>query len=125
MAIATNEQQVVDSVPKQLFIGGEWRDGSEGGTIPVEDPATQETIAEIADATVDDAFKALEAAVAAQAEFGAMSPMERGEILRRAYEAMMERADDLALLMTLEMGKPVAEWKAEIVYAAGCSCWYA
>ena len=69
MAIATNEQQVVDSVPNQLFIGGEWRDGAEGGTIPVEDPATEETIAEIADATVGDAFKALEAAVAAQAEF--------------------------------------------------------
>src|SRR5947209_5905085 len=100
MAIATNEQQVVDSVPKQLYIGGEWRDGSEGGTIEVEDPATQEVITAIADANGDDAFAALDAAVGAQAEFAAMSPMERGEILRRAYEAMIDKADDLALLMT-------------------------
>jgi succinate-semialdehyde dehydrogenase / glutarate-semialdehyde dehydrogenase len=109
MAIATSsEQQVVDSVPKQLYIGGEWRDGSQG-TIPVEDPATQQALA---------------AASEKQAEFAAMSPMERGEILRRAYEAMIERADDLALLMTLEMGKPVAESKAEITYAADFFYWY-
>jgi succinate-semialdehyde dehydrogenase/glutarate-semialdehyde dehydrogenase len=125
MAIATNEQQVVDSVPKQLYIGGEWRDGAEGGSIPVEDPATQETLTEIADATTDDALAALGAAAGAQAEFAAMAPMERGEILRRAYEAMTERADDLALLMTLEMGKPVAESKAEITYAADFFYWYA
>jgi succinate-semialdehyde dehydrogenase/glutarate-semialdehyde dehydrogenase len=124
MAIATNEQTVIDSVPKQLYIGGEWRDGSEGGTIAVEDPATQETLTEIADATPDDAKAALAAASEKQAEFAAMSPMERGEILRRAYEAMMERADDLALLMTLEMGKPVAESKAEITYAADFFYWY-
>src|SRR5947207_5249463 len=124
MAIATNEQTVVDSVPKQLYIGGEWRDGSEGATIDVEDPATQEVLTEIADATPDDAKAALAAAAETQAEFAAMSPMERGEILRRAYEAMTERADDLALLMTLEMGKPVEETKAEIVYAADFFYWY-
>src|SRR6476660_3118528 len=118
MAIATNEQTVLDSVPKQLFIGGEWVDGSGDELIPVEDPATQETLVEVANANKDDAFKALDAAVAAQAEFAAMTPLERGEILRRAYEAMKERADDLALLMTLEMGKPVEESKAEITYAA-------
>src|SRR4051794_35658542 len=125
MAIASNEQTVVDSVPKQLFIGGEWRDGSEGDSIAVEDPATQETITEVANANKDDAFAALDAACAAQKEFAAMPPMERGEILRRAYEAMKERADDLALLMTLEMGKPVEESKAEITYAADFFYWYA
>jgi succinate-semialdehyde dehydrogenase/glutarate-semialdehyde dehydrogenase len=125
MAIASNEQTVVDSVPKQLYIGGEWRDGAEGGTIPVEDPATQETICEVADGTKEDAFAALGAACDAQADFAAMSPMERGEILRRAYEAMTERADDLALLMTLEMGKPVEESKAEIIYAADFFWYYA
>ncbi|MFL5893989.1 MAG: NAD-dependent succinate-semialdehyde dehydrogenase [Thermoleophilaceae bacterium] len=125
MAIATNEQQVVDSVPKQLYIAGEWRDGSGGDTIAVEDPATEETLTEIADATKDDALAALGAAAGAQAEFAAMSPMDRGEILRRAYEAMTERADDLALLMTLEMGKPVEESKAEIAYAADFFYWYA
>src|SRR4051794_3781794 len=125
MAIASNEQTVVDSVPKQLFIGGEWRDGSEGDSIAVEDPATQETITEVANANKDDAFAALDAACGAQAEFAAMPPMERGEILRRAYEAMTERADDLALLMTLEMGKPVEESKAEITYAADFFWYYA
>src|SRR4051794_6270247 len=125
MAIASNEQTVVDSVPKQLFIGGEWRDGSEGDSIAVEDPATQETITEVANANKDDAFAALDAACGAQAEFAAMSPMERGEILRRAYELMKARADDLAILMTLEMGKPVEESKAEITYANDFFWYYA
>jgi succinate-semialdehyde dehydrogenase/glutarate-semialdehyde dehydrogenase len=125
MAIATREQQIVDSVPKQLYIDGRWVDGAEGGTIPVEDPSTEEVICEVADATPADAMKALDAAVAHQAEFAAMSPLERGEILRRAYEAIVEQADDLALIMTLEMGKPLAESKAEITYAADFFWWYA
>jgi succinate-semialdehyde dehydrogenase/glutarate-semialdehyde dehydrogenase len=125
MAVATKEQQILDSIPKQLYIGGEWRDGSEGETIAVEDPATQETLIEVASGNKDDAFAALDAAVAAQAGWGATAPKERGEILRRAYEAMVERADDLAMLMTLEMGKPVAESKAEITYAADFFWYYA
>jgi succinate-semialdehyde dehydrogenase/glutarate-semialdehyde dehydrogenase len=125
MAVATREQQVVDSVPKQLYIDGQWRDGSGGGTIEVEDPSTQEVLCEVADATTEDAMKALDAAVAHQAEFAAIDAKERGEILRRAYEAIMDQADDLALLMTLEMGKPVAESKAEITYAADFFWWYA
>jgi succinate-semialdehyde dehydrogenase/glutarate-semialdehyde dehydrogenase len=125
MAVATKEQQILDSIPKQLYIGGEWVDGSEGDTIPVEDPATQEVLVEVASGNKDDAFKALDAAVAAQAEWAATAPKERGEILRRAYEAMVERADDLAMLMTLEMGKPVAESKAEITYAADFFWYYA
>jgi succinate-semialdehyde dehydrogenase/glutarate-semialdehyde dehydrogenase len=125
MAVATNEQQVIDSIPTQLYIGGEWVDGSQGETIAVEDPATEETLVEVASGNKDDAFKALEAAVAAQKEWAATPPMERGEILRRAYEAMKERADDLALLMTLEMGKPVEESKAEITYAADFFWYYA
>jgi succinate-semialdehyde dehydrogenase/glutarate-semialdehyde dehydrogenase len=125
MAVATNEQQVLDSIPTKLYIGGEWVDGSEGDTIAVEDPSTEETLVEVASGNKDDAFKALEAAVAAQKDWAAMPPMERGEILRRAYEAMKERADDLALLMTLEMGKPVEESKAEITYAADFFWYYA
>jgi succinate-semialdehyde dehydrogenase / glutarate-semialdehyde dehydrogenase len=125
MAVATNEQQVLESIPTKLYIGGEWVDGSEGEMIAVEDPSTEETLVEVASGNKDDAFKALEAAVAAQKEFAAMPPKERGEILRRAYEAMTERADDLALLMTLEMGKPVEESKAEITYAADFFYWYA
>jgi succinate-semialdehyde dehydrogenase / glutarate-semialdehyde dehydrogenase len=123
MAIATSEQSIVDSVPHQLYIGGEWRDGA-AGTLPVEDPATGETLCEVADATPEDAGAALQAAHDAFKDFRNMAPRERGDILRRAYDLIMERQDDLALLMTLEMGKPVAESKAEIVYAANFFRWY-
>jgi succinate-semialdehyde dehydrogenase / glutarate-semialdehyde dehydrogenase len=123
MAIATSEQSIVDSVPHQLYIGGEWRDGA-AGTLPVEDPATGETLCEVADATPEDAGAALQAAHDAFKDFRNMAPRERGDILRRAYDLIMERQDDLALLMTLEMGKPVSESKAEIVYAANFFRWY-
>jgi succinate-semialdehyde dehydrogenase/glutarate-semialdehyde dehydrogenase len=118
------ETAVLDGVPKQLYIGGEWTDPAEGGTLPIEDPATGETIAEVADARPDDAMRALDAAVDAQAEWAAHPPRERGEILRRAWQAMQDRADDLALLMTLEMGKSVAESKAEISYASEFLRWF-
>ena len=121
----TREQSVVEAVRPQLFIGGEWRDASGGGTLPVEDPSTGDALVEIADATVEDAKAALDAAVAAQAEWAAHPPRERGEILRRAFEAMTERADDLALLMTLEMGKALAESKAEVAYASEFLRWFA
>jgi succinate-semialdehyde dehydrogenase/glutarate-semialdehyde dehydrogenase len=119
------EQSVLDRVPTQLYIGGKWRDATGGGTLPVEDPSTGETIAEVADATVEDAVSALDAAVAAQADFAKTPPRERSEILRRAYEALVAQADDLALLMTLEMGKAVAESKAEVLYAADFLNWFA
>jgi succinate-semialdehyde dehydrogenase / glutarate-semialdehyde dehydrogenase len=127
MAVAadTRERAVVEHVPKQLFIGGKWMDAKGGARLPVEDPATGETIAEIADATPEDAVAALAAAHERQAEWREHPPRERGEILRRAYEAMVDRADDLALLMTLEMGKPVAESKTEVTYAAEFFRWFA
>jgi len=124
MSIATQEQTVVDQVEKRLYIGGEWRDASGEGALTVEDPSTGEALCEIADATPEDAKAALDAAVAAQAEWAATPPNERGEILWRAFEALNERADDLALLMTLEMGKAVAESKAEIAYAAEFFRWF-
>jgi succinate-semialdehyde dehydrogenase / glutarate-semialdehyde dehydrogenase len=124
-AISTDtEKSVVDSVKTQLFIGGEWRDASGGETLGVEDPSTGETLVEVADGTADDAKAALDAACAVQAEWAAHPPRERGEILRRSFEALTERADDLALLMTLEMGKPLAESKAEIAYAAEFFRWF-
>jgi succinate-semialdehyde dehydrogenase/glutarate-semialdehyde dehydrogenase len=123
MAIASSEQTVVDAVPHQLYIGGEWRDGG-AGTIPVEDPATGETLCEVADATPQDADAALRAAHETFQDFRNMAPRERGDILRRAYDLIIERQDDLALLMTLEMGKPISESKAEIVYAANFFRWY-
>jgi succinate-semialdehyde dehydrogenase / glutarate-semialdehyde dehydrogenase len=119
-----NEQRVLERVPTQLFIGGQWRDATGGGTLDVEDPSTGETIAQVADATVEDAISALDAAVEAQGAFAASAPRERAEILRRAYEGLVEQADDLALLMTLEMGKSVAESKAEILYAADFLNWF-
>jgi succinate-semialdehyde dehydrogenase / glutarate-semialdehyde dehydrogenase len=123
MAVATREQEVVDRVPKGLYIGGEWRDGSEG-TLAVEDPSTASTLAEVADASVDDAHAALDAAVEAAEMWRWTAPRERGEVLRRAYDTVVARADELALLMTLEMGKPVAESKAEVTYAAEFLRWF-
>ncbi|HEV3376175.1 MAG TPA: NAD-dependent succinate-semialdehyde dehydrogenase [Thermoleophilaceae bacterium] len=124
MAIATKEQEVVDKVEKRLYIGGEWRDASGGATLEVIDPATEEPIAEVADATPEDAMAALDAAVEMQPEWGASAPNDRAGILWKAFEMLMERADELALLMTLEMGKPIAESKAEIVYAADFFRWF-
>jgi succinate-semialdehyde dehydrogenase/glutarate-semialdehyde dehydrogenase len=122
--VVSEEQKVVADVPKGLWIGGEWRDAAGGATLEVEDPATGETLCEVADASVEDARSALDAACAAQAEWAAHPPRQRGEILRRAYEALTSRVDDLALLMTLEMGKPVAESKGEIAYAADFLRWF-
>jgi succinate-semialdehyde dehydrogenase/glutarate-semialdehyde dehydrogenase len=124
MTIATQEQTVVDAVPKALYIAGEWRDAAAGGTLTVEDPATGEALCEVADAQPDDAKAALAAAHETQASWAAAAPRDRGEVLRRAFEELTERADELALLMTLEMGKPVAESKAEIVYAAEFFRWF-
>jgi succinate-semialdehyde dehydrogenase/glutarate-semialdehyde dehydrogenase len=124
MAIATREQQVVDSVEKKLLIGGEWRDASGGATLAVVDPATEEPLCEVADATPEDAMAALDAAVDKQAEWAAAPPNDRAGILWKAFELLMERADELAVLMTLEMGKPIAESKAEIVYAADFFRWF-
>jgi len=119
-----SEHAVLDAVPKQLFIAGAWRDGAGGATLTVQDPSTGETIASVADADGADALDALGAAHDAFAAWRETAPRARGEILRRAYEALVERADELALLMTLEMGKPVAESKAEVSYAADFLRWY-
>ena len=124
MSIATAEQSVVDKVERKLFIGGEWREASGGGTLDVIDPATEEPICEVADGTPEDAMAALDAAVEKQAEWASSPPNDRAGILWKAFELMNERADELATLMTLEMGKPVAESKAEITYAADFFRWY-
>ncbi|MCW2998277.1 MAG: NAD-dependent succinate-semialdehyde dehydrogenase [Solirubrobacterales bacterium] len=119
------ESDVVAAVPCDLFIAGEWRPASDAATFPVEDPATTETLAEVADATAQDADAALQAAHEAFQTWRHHPPRERGEILRRAYELIVARADELALLVTLEMGKPLAEAKAEVLYAANFFRWYA
>jgi succinate-semialdehyde dehydrogenase / glutarate-semialdehyde dehydrogenase len=124
MTGADREQAVLEGVPTGLYIGGEWRDATGGGTLPVEDPSTERTLVDVADALLDDALAALTAAADAQAEWAATAPRERGEVLRRAYEQLVERGDELALLMTMEMGKALAESRAEIAYAAEFFRWF-
>ena len=119
-----NENETLDKVPTGLFIGGEWRDSSDGSTIDVEDPATGETLTTVASATPEDGKAALDAAVDAQHDWAATAPRERAEILRSAFELITERADYFAMLMTLEMGKPLAQSKGEVTYGAEFFRWF-
>jgi succinate-semialdehyde dehydrogenase/glutarate-semialdehyde dehydrogenase len=122
--LTDRERAVVAAVPRGLLIGGSRREASSGRTFAVEDPSTGQPLCEVPDAAPQDGLAALTAAAAAQRDWAAHPPRERGEILRRAHETVVRRIDDLALLMTLEMGKPVAESKAEILYAADFLRWF-
>jgi succinate-semialdehyde dehydrogenase/glutarate-semialdehyde dehydrogenase len=115
---------VVRDVPKQLFIGGGWQDAESGRTLSVDNPATGEELCQVADASPADGQRAVDAAVAAQAAWAATAPRVRSEILRRAYDLIIARTEDLALLMTLEMGKPLAEARAEVAYGAEFFRWF-
>lgn len=117
--------RVLATVPTGLLIGGTWRDASDGGTFGVENPATQEVVARVASATSDDARAAMDAAAAAQDGWAATPARERSEILRRAFALVQERREELALLMTLEMGKPVAEARGEVTYGGEFLRWFA
>ena len=123
--MAISQQDLIASVPTGLLIGGSWRDSSDGGTLKVEDPSTGEILTEVADATVADGKAALDAAVAAQADWAKVPPRDRGEILRSAFDKITERADDFAMLMTLEMGKTLAESRGEVTYGAEFFRWFA
>ncbi|MDT0329845.1 NAD-dependent succinate-semialdehyde dehydrogenase [Nocardiopsis lambiniae] len=122
--MSDQEARVVAQVDKRLFVGGTWRDAASGAVFEVEDPSTREVLCEVADAGKGDALTALEAAHRAQPSWARTAPRERGEILRRGYELLMERQEDLAVLMTLEMGKPLAEARGEIAYAAEFLRWF-
>ena len=124
MALNDIETSLLTRVPTGLFIAGQWRAGSDGRTIDVEDPSTGEILASVADATVADGAAALDAAVAAQAGWAATPPRDRGEILRKAFMEITARAEDFALLMTLEMGKPLAEARGEVSYGAEFFRWF-
>src|SRR4051812_28420562 len=115
----------VEAVPKRLFIGGEWRDAGSGRTFEVEDPATGKTLCSVADATPADGVAAMEAAAAAQPAWARTAPRARGEILFRAHDLLMARREELAALMTSEMGKPLAESRGEVAYAAEFFRWFA
>jgi succinate-semialdehyde dehydrogenase/glutarate-semialdehyde dehydrogenase len=122
--LSERERRVVDAVPTGVLVGGSWRDPAGGGTFAVEDPSTGQVLAQVADGGADDATAALDTCVKVQDEWAATPPRKRSDILRRAFELMVERADDLALLMTLEMGKPLAESRAEVTYAAEFFRWF-
>src|SRR3954471_9681486 len=118
------ETDLLESVPDGLFIGGEWRSAASGSTLKVYDPATGEAIKTIADAGVEDGAAALDAAVESAADWAKTPPRERAEMLRRAFELIRERQDEVALLMTLEMGKPLAESKADATYGNEFLRWF-
>jgi len=121
---AEREAELLQRVPDKLFIGGEWVEGSSGRAINVVDPATGTVIKSIADASVDDGARALDAAVAAADAWAATPPRTRSDLLRRAFDLLRERRDEFALLMTLEMGKPLAESQGEVTYGAEFLRWF-
>jgi succinate-semialdehyde dehydrogenase/glutarate-semialdehyde dehydrogenase len=114
---------LLKSVPTGLWIGGEERTTS--STFNVLDPSDDQVIATVSDAGAEDAVAALDAACAVQAEWAATAPRKRGEILRSVFEAITEQADDIAALMTLEMGKVFAESKGEVTYGGEFFRWFA
>ena len=122
--LLARESELLAGLPRGLWIGGSWRESTGDVRLVVDDPATGRPLAEVADADPVDAMAALDAACRAQDEWAATSPRSRGEILRRAFDAVTARADDLALLITMEMGKPLAEARAEVRYGAEFLRWF-
>ena len=120
---ANREAELLASVPTGLLINGEWRNAASGNTLDVHDPATGKVLASIADGNGEDALAALDAACAAQASWARTAPRVRAEILRKAFELVTARTEDFALLMTLEMGKPLAEARGEVAYGAEFLRW--
>ncbi|MDR7381026.1 NAD-dependent succinate-semialdehyde dehydrogenase [Promicromonospora iranensis] len=120
----TRESDLLDAVPDGLLIGGRWRPAAAGATLTVEDPSTGTTIKTIADAGPEDGAAALDAAVDATADWAATPARVRGEILRRAFDLLQERSEEFALLMTLEMGKPLAEARGEVTYGGEFLRWF-
>ncbi|MDH6181797.1 succinate-semialdehyde dehydrogenase/glutarate-semialdehyde dehydrogenase [Microbacteriaceae bacterium SG_E_30_P1] len=119
-----SESDLLAKVPNRLFIGGEWVESTSGRSIDVQDPSSGTVIATIADASAEDGGRALDAAVAAQQSWASTAPRVRGEILRGAFDLLQERADEFALLMTLEMGKPLAEARGEVTYGGEFLRWF-
>jgi succinate-semialdehyde dehydrogenase / glutarate-semialdehyde dehydrogenase len=107
-----------------LFIDGVWQKAAGGATFPVENPATHEIIAHVADGGTEEARAAIEAAGRAQSEWGKSTPRERADILRRAFDLVVAGTDRLAAIMTAEMGKPLAEAKGEVAYGAEMLRWF-
>ena len=131
MSTHTNERRTSQTAPEAIatvntgtFIDGRWSESASGARFDVLNPATEEVIATVADGGPEDAQHAIETAGRAQKDWAATPPRERSEILRRAYDLIMQRQDTLALIMTTEMGKPLAEAKGEVAYAAEFFRWF-
>ena len=122
--MAAEPSRLLADTPKDLFIGGTWRAARGGGVLSVVDPATGSVLAGTADADVADGRAALDAAVTAQDAWAATAPRVRGELLRRAYELLVDQTERFATLITLEMGKPLAESRGEVAYAAEFLRWF-
>jgi succinate-semialdehyde dehydrogenase / glutarate-semialdehyde dehydrogenase len=118
------DQALLESLPTGLYIDGQWRPASGGGTFAVHNPATGEVLASVASATVDDGADALTAAASAQRSWARTAPRERAELLRAAFVAVTTQAEDFAQLITLEMGKPLAESRGEVAYGAEFLRWF-
>ena len=115
---------IIDKLNTGLFINGQWRDAEGGKTIDVINPATGDVITTVADGSAADAEAAIKAAGDAQADWAVTAPRDRAEILRRAFELLIERSDDIVAVMTAEMGKPFAESKGEVAYGAEFFRWF-
>ena len=112
-------------LPTQAYINGEWVDAKDGATFDVKNPARGDVLATVPDMSVADTAAAIEAAAVAQKEYATWSGKERAAVLRKMYDLMMANVDDLATIITAEMGKPMAEAKGEIAYAASFFEWFA
>src|SRR6185436_19421639 len=113
------------NVPTDLWIGGQWRKSSDGGRFDVIDPATENKIASVASASVEDAKAAVDAASDAFEGWAARKPRERGEILRKAFELIVRDAERFAKLITIENGKALSDSRGEVLYSAEFFRWYA
>ncbi|MCX5043680.1 NAD-dependent succinate-semialdehyde dehydrogenase [Aldersonia sp. NBC_00410] len=111
-------------IATELYIDGKWAPAESGATFTVINPATEQPVAEVADGSVADAERAIRAAAAVQRDWARTAPRERSEILRRAYELILDRTDELAAIMTAEMGKPLAEARGEVAYGAEFFRWF-
>src|SRR5436190_6881122 len=123
--MSSKYDNLLANVPTDLWIGGKWRKASDGGRFDVLDPATDNKIASVASATVEDAKAAVDAASDAFAGWAAKKPRERAEILRKSFELIMRDAERLAKLITIENGKALSDSRGEVAYAAEFFRWYA
>ncbi|MGL4419524.1 MAG: aldehyde dehydrogenase family protein, partial [Gemmataceae bacterium] len=110
---------------RQMLINNVWCDATDRGTLSVENPATEETLAEVAYGTRTDAQHAIEAAHKALAGWGKLTAYDRAKVLKKTADVMRNRADDLAKMMTLEQGKPLAEARGEVMHSADTFEWFA